>query len=100
MGQVVLMKDLQISLSDKDTVQVFLYTNKSVEGVASTEHPTASRRMFGWGEIVESIPNLGAFIRLHTDIEILVSKDELPEDNQLWPVTENHLYVHLQLDKK
>lgn len=100
MGKVALMKDEHISLAVQDTVQVFLYTNKTGEVVASTELPTASRRMFGWGEIVESIPNLGAFIRLHTDIEILVSKDELPEDNQLWPVTEDHLYVHLQLDKK
>lgn len=100
MGQVALTKNENTSLAVKDTVQVFLYTNKTGDIVASEQLPSATRRMFGWGEVVEAIPNLGVFIRLNTDIEILVSKDELPEDSQLWPVAEDCLYVHLQLDKK
>src|SRR5699024_12184613 len=93
MGKVALMKDEHISLAVQDTVQVFLYTNKTGEVVASTELPTASRRMFGWGEIVEAIPNLGEFIRLHTDIEILVSIDELPEEHKLYHDTEVILFI-------
>lgn len=100
LGKATLIKDGQTSLTKKDTVQVFLYADKEGNVLASTHLPPATRWMFGWGKIAEVIPNLGAFINLQTDIEILVSKDELPEDNQLWPHAEDDLYVYLQLDKK
>lgn len=100
MGIASLIKNEQTSLVIQDTVQVFLYADKEGNVLASTHLPAATRWTFGWGKIVEVIPNLGAFINLHTDIEILVSKDELPEDNQLWPNAEDDLYVYLQLDKK
>lgn len=83
-----------------DTVDVFIYREKRGNLVATTTLPRFTIGEYGWAEVVESLANLGSFVQIGTTTDILVSMDELPEQQQLWPEPSDKLYVMLQVDKK
>ncbi|GAA0480130.1 S1 RNA-binding domain-containing protein [Salinibacillus aidingensis] len=81
-------------------LDVFLYQDKKREVVASAVIPTVRRDQYDWAEVVDVIPNLGVFVDIGTDKEILVSKDDLPLYESVWPIAGDFLYVCLDLDKR
>lgn len=93
-------EEITESLEVQDTVKVFLYADKKGNIIPTTHLPTAQLGMYGWGEIVEVLPNLGAFISLSTTVEVLISMDDLPLYEDVWPNAGDKAYVHLEKDKK
>lgn len=94
------VEEVSEPLEENDTIEVFLYTDKQGNIKPTTHLPTAHLDMYGWGEIVEAIPNLGVFIELGTAVEILISTDDLPLHENVWPAVGDKVYVHLEKDKK
>ncbi|WP_217589431.1 CvfB family protein [Lentibacillus saliphilus] len=87
-------------LSENDAVDVFLYIDKKGQLTATTTLPKITRDAYGWCNVVEVIPNLGAFVNIGTTKDMLVSKDDLPLFERAWPKTDDKLYVTLGLDRK
>ncbi|WP_188454211.1 CvfB family protein [Virgibacillus oceani] len=87
-------------LDIEQEVDVFLYQDKKGQTVATTILPTIRLDVFDWAEVVEVIPNLGAFVDIGIAKEILVSKDDLPLFEDVWPKTGDMLYVSLGRDRK
>ncbi|MBA2173969.1 hypothetical protein H0266_03550 [Halobacillus locisalis] len=82
-------------------VDVFIYVDKNGKPAASMEQPQPSRDSYGWAEVKEVVPHIGAFVDIgleHKDI--LVSKDDLPLLKTVWPKEGDHLFVSLEVDKK
>lgn len=83
-----------------DDVKAFMYADKSGRIIASTTLPRMEIGTFGWAEVVEVIPNLGAFVDIGTATDVLVSLDELPLFTEVWPHTGDKLFVTLKADKR
>ena len=83
-----------------DQIEVFLYHNQSGEIVASAEIPTVQLTTFDWGEVVRVIQDLGVFVDIGANIEVLLSNDDLSEYKQVWPIVGDQVYISLKLDKK
>lgn len=85
-------------LEEEEEVDAFLYHDKKGNLIASTSLPQISRTDYGWAEVVEVIPNLGAFVNIGIAKEMLVSNDHLPKFRSIWPKPGDQLYVRLGLD--
>ncbi|MFD1039780.1 S1 RNA-binding domain-containing protein [Virgibacillus byunsanensis] len=103
----VLENDVLLHHNETDTelesgqsVDVFLYQDKKGQLVATTQLPTIQMDTYGWAEVVEVIPGLGAFVNIGIIKEILVSTDELPLFEDVWPEVGDKLYVTLGKDQK
>ncbi|SFL45081.1 hypothetical protein SAMN04487943_101616 [Gracilibacillus orientalis] len=87
-------------LEAEQFVDVFLYQDKKGQTVATTQLPTIPIDAYGWSEVVEVLPHLGVFVNIGTSKEILVSKDDLPLFEDVWPAIGDELYVTLGKDQK
>lgn len=87
-------------LSEEEDINVFLYNDKNDQIVATTMIPRIDRETFGWAEVINVIPKLGAFVDIGTTKEILVSVDDLPLYTEAWPVEQDFLYVTLGEDRR
>lgn len=84
-----------------DTIEGFVYINKSDAPVMMTEIPEIDTENFGWGEVVAVQHELGVFVDVNwTDKDIVVSLDDLPIFTNLWPRKGDRLYVKAAVDNK
>ncbi|MUV38984.1 uncharacterized protein JNUCC1_02856 [Lentibacillus sp. JNUCC-1] len=94
------VNETEQELAEGETVDVFLYTDKKEQLTATTKVPAVTRDTYGWSEVVEVIPNLGAFVDIGTTKDMLISKDDLPLFERAWPQPGDRLYVTLGLDRR
>lgn len=100
-GDILLHKnETETELEEGEVVEVFLYQNKKGQIVASTQIPAIQMGMFGWAVVTKVLPDLGVFVNIGTSKDILVSRDDLPIFEGVWPIAADKLYVTLDKDKK
>ncbi|WP_028782931.1 S1 RNA-binding domain-containing protein [Thalassobacillus devorans] len=84
---------------DKE-IEVFLYQDKRGNTLATMTTPEVDLETYGWVEVVEVVKNLGVFVDIGIEKEILVSSDDLPLLESVWPKPGDWLFVSLEHDKK
>lgn len=82
-----------------DELTVFLFQDHQGRLAASMEIPTVQLDTYDWVEVVEVKRELGVFVNIGINKDILVSKDDLHEIWDLWPVQGDRLYCTLKMDK-
>src|SRR5690625_3222687 len=87
-------------LNEGTSIDVFLYNDKKGRLTATMELPKLVIGSYDWVEVKDVIPNLGVFVSIGMEEEVLVSSDELPIVQTAWPLPEDQLYVTLSTDKK
>ncbi|WP_102027392.1 CvfB family protein [Salirhabdus sp. Marseille-P4669] len=87
-------------LEENQQVDVFLYEDKKGQVVATMEIPTIRFDQYDWVEVVEVVPSLGVFVNIGIQKEMLVSSDDLPLFQNVWPTIGDKLYVKLDTDKR
>ncbi|MDX8045584.1 S1-like domain-containing RNA-binding protein [Gracilibacillus sp. S3-1-1] len=92
--------ETEAQLEPEQSVEVFIYQNKKDQAIATTQLPNIHMDTYGWAQVVEVLPHLGVFVNIGTGKEILVSKDDLPLFEDVWPETGDELYVTLGKDRK
>lgn len=92
--------ETESELEENQTVDVFLYNDKKENIVATTTLPTIKMDHYDWAEVVEVMPHLGVFVNIGIAKEILVSTDDLPLFEAVWPAIGDKLYVTLGKDQK
>ncbi|MDQ0257910.1 putative RNA-binding protein (virulence factor B family) [Evansella vedderi] len=93
-------RETEGDLDEGQEVDAFLYQDKKGQLVATTIIPDIHRYTYGWAEVVESVKNLGVFVNIGIQKEILVSKDDLPLLEGVWPQKGDQLFVTLIVDNK
>jgi len=83
-----------------DRVKVFLFHDDKGNMAATTKIPSVQFSTFDWVEVVGVNKNLGVFVNIGIPKDLLVSIDDLPEHQSVWPQIGDELYVSLKLDKK
>jgi len=87
-------------LETGDNVDVFLYNDKQKKYNATMIIPKITQDDYDWAEVKEVIPNLGVFVDIGTTKEMLVSKDDLPLYEKVWPIEGDKLFVRLGKDRR
>ncbi len=83
-----------------DTVKVFLYHDKDVRLTATMRIPKVQVGAYGWVEVVDKKEDLGVFVNIGLPKDILVSADDLPKFESLWPNPGDQLFMTLNRDKQ
>ncbi|GGH84767.1 putative RNA-binding protein (virulence factor B family) [Pullulanibacillus pueri] len=91
-------KGHDITIEEQQTV--FLYTDHEGRLAATLTIPKLAIDQYDWLDVVETHRRYGAFVSIGTKKDVLVSKDDLPEDIELWPNKGDRLYCQLEVDKK
>jgi len=101
-GSTALLPDEEsdTALAPGEYVDVFLYTDKKGKWIATSHLPIIQKGIYNWAEVQEAIPNLGVFVNIGINKEMLVSKDDLPLFESVWPAKGDQLYVTLGEDQK
>ncbi|MFA1821919.1 S1 RNA-binding domain-containing protein [Virgibacillus oceani] len=93
-------EETDTELDPGEQVNVFLYSDKQGRWIATLALPAVQKEKYDWAEVKEAVPNLGVFVDIGTNKEILVSKDDLPLFESVWPAAGDVLYVTLGEDQK
>ena len=83
-----------------DEVEVFLYHDHDGRMRATMKRPLITTTSYGWIDVVDVVPNLGVFVHIGIEKDILLSLDDLPALPTLWPEKGDQLYCSLQVDKR
>lgn len=82
-----------------ETIEGFVYIDKNNQYSFTTEIPEVQKDQFGWGEVVDVRRDLGVFVDVGwPNKDLVVSMDDLPELNHLWPKPKDKLYLTLEVD--
>ena len=82
-----------------DEVTVFIYHDKQARLTATMNIPDIQIDKYGWAEVVNVQKKLGVFVNIGLSKDILVSLDDLPNIDRLWPEVGDRLYICLKTDK-
>ena len=82
-----------------DEVTVFIYHDKQARLTATMNIPEIQIDKYGWAEVVNVQKKLGVFVNIGLSKDILVSLDDLPNIDRLWPEVGDRLYICLKTDK-
>ena len=80
-----------------DKVLVFIYPDKKRRPTATEEDVFATVSKPGFVTVKEVIPGTGVFVDINAPKDILVSKDNLPFNEELWPRNGEKLFVTLKV---
>ncbi|MCM3397376.1 S1-like domain-containing RNA-binding protein [Oceanobacillus profundus] len=80
-------------------IDVFLYNDKKGNIAATATLPSVQMDVYDWAEVVEVIPKLGAFVNIGIAKEMLVSVDDLPLFEAVWPNPGDKLFITLGKDQ-
>ena len=101
-GQTALLhhRETKEELEENEEVDVFLYNDKKGNLAATAVIPKIQRGIYDWAEVTNAISGLGVFVHIGIGKEMLVSADDLPPFERVWPKPNDKLYVTLGLDRR
>ncbi|MFD1735274.1 S1 RNA-binding domain-containing protein [Bacillus salitolerans] len=82
-----------------EAVHVFIYHDHQGRLISTMKTPHITLDTYEWVDVVEVREDLGVFINIGLTKDILVSKDDLPLFEEVWPDIGDKLYCSLKQDK-
>ncbi len=87
-------------LTSGDEIQVFIYVDYDHEITATTTIPKVQVGHYGFGTVTNVRKDLGVFMDIGIEKDIVVSMDDLPALTHLWPKKGDRLMLSLRVDEK
>lgn len=87
----------QEQLNEDEEVEVFLYQDRQGRLAATMTIPTITIDAFDWGKVVDVKQGLGVYVDIGIDKAMLLSKDDLPPLEEVWPQIEDEVYCTLEI---
>lgn len=94
---LMFFKEATSELKDNEEVKVFIYFDKSGRTCATMKEPFVTISTPGFVKINNILKGLGVFFDNNTTKDVLISKDFLPYNEDLWPQIGDTLYCHLKM---
>lgn len=92
---------IEEELGKGEIVEGLIYQDKDNNNIMQLDLPDIRPGYFGWGKVVQAIFSLGIFVDVGLiNKDIVVSLDDLPEDDRKWPRHGDKLYVTYRVDNK
>lgn len=86
-----------IELNIGDSVSAFIYYDKLGRLCATLNEPTVTKETPGFAKVVEVVSNLGVFLNINVGKDILLSKEYLPYNKELWPDVDDTILIQLKV---
>lgn len=86
-----------LELKANDTVNAFLYFDEKSRLAATLKTPFLTVDKPAYLEVVSVLPRLGVFLNMGINKDVLLSKDDLPNNFNLWPKEGSKLFVSLHI---
>src|SRR5690554_4113686 len=87
-------------LNSGDIVDAFLYFDNKDRLAATLKPPLITTDKPSVLEVVDVLNNLGVFLNMGINKDLLLSKDSLPLDRKVWPIKGDKLYVELNVKNR
>lgn len=84
---------------DGETAEVFLYPDNHGRVSATTTSPAIVEGEYGWVEVVETKPEIGVFLNIGIQKDILLGKDDLPVHQSVWPQVGDLVYATIRVNR-
>ncbi|NRD78396.1 hypothetical protein HPT25_13570 [Bacillus sp. BRMEA1] len=84
-------------LNENDEVEVFLYVDSEGRPAASTVIPDVAVGRYAWVKVADVNPDLGVFLNIGLQKDILLGADDLPVHRNVWPNQGDLLYITLRV---
>lgn len=92
--------DTDYDFTDDEAIEVFIYSDKQGNVLATSTIPTVQQGVYDWASVTDVISNLGVFINIGIEVDILVPQDYLPTVRSVWPKIGDKLFVTLTTDRQ
>jgi len=89
-----------LKLKEGEIVDAFLYFDNKERLAATLKSPLITIDNPSVLEVVDVLNNLGVFLNMGINKDLLLSKDNLPLDRKLWPIKGDKLYVELNVKNR
>lgn len=89
-------RDLNIG----DNVDVFIYLDKKGRLSATLNEPYVTANTPGFASVVEVNSSLGVFLDINCGKDILLSKDYLPYEKNMWPDVDDKILISLKIKER
>lgn len=86
-----------MELKEGDLVDAFLYFDNKGRLAATLKTPFITLNSPNILKVVDKVDNLGLFLDMGINKDLLLSKDDLPNDRSLWPKINDEIFVELKL---
>lgn len=98
----VLLHQSEISegFDPEQELNVFLFQDHQGRLAATMTLPKIQVGTYDWASVVQVKRELGVFVDIGLNKDILVSKDDLPAIYEIWPEVGDELFLTLKTDKK
>lgn len=80
-----------------DTVKVFIYADKAKRLTATESMPFIDSEHANFVKVVNVIKGMGVFVDINTPKDVLIEKDNLPYDEDLWPIVGDMIFARLKI---
>lgn len=81
-------------------IEAFVYIDAHKRVAATMAKPLLTLNQSGWLTVVSRHPKLGVFLNLGINKDVLLSSDELPLEQDLWPDANDQVYVSLRFKNR
>lgn len=92
-------KESSKELNNNEEVSVYVYTDKENRKTATMNTPNLQIEKPAFVKVVNVIDELGVFVDNNTPKDLLISKDYLPYDKELWPQIDDLVFCGLKVKK-
>jgi uncharacterized protein len=82
-----------------DQLEVFLYPDSQGRVSATTFIPKVSVGTYEWVKVKEVKPEIGAFLDIGIQKDLLLGKEDLPAHKSVWPKAGDMLYVTIRVNR-
>ncbi|MGG3469793.1 S1-like domain-containing RNA-binding protein [Neobacillus pocheonensis] len=82
-----------------DEVEVFLYVDAEGRTSASTNIPEIAVGKYAWVKVTDTNPDLGVFLNIGLQKDILLGRDDLPSYRSVWPMVGDFVYITLKVTR-
>jgi predicted RNA-binding protein (virulence factor B family) len=86
-------------LTEDEEVEVFLFQDRQGRLTATMTIPSITIHTFGWARVEEVKREMGAYVNIGIDKAMLLSKDDLPPLEEVWPQVDDLIYCTLEIGK-
>ncbi len=83
-----------------EQVEVFLYVDSEGRPTASTRIPDVAVGRYAWVKVTDVNPDIGVFLNIGLQKDLLLGKDDLPVHQSVWPKEGDMLYITLRVNRK
>src|SRR5690625_346778 len=92
-------EDTDYYIDDDESINVFIFNNEQKKLQATTHIPSVQVGIYDWAKVTHVNPNIGVFVNIGIDKNILMPHEQLPSLISVWPQIGDYLYVTLNVQK-